>query len=82
MPYFPCSGRKERSLDELLRTVFSAAQPAWEFLEETKGRTSCPVPQVSMPFKIRKMYNLASCCMCRSGRSGDFKPLVESSQTW
>lgn len=42
---------KKRSLDELLRTVFSAPWPAWKFLEESKGGTSCPVPQVNTLFK-------------------------------
>lgn len=60
MPYFPCSGRKERSLDELLRIVFNAPQPAWKFLEETKGRTSWPVPQVNMPFKNQEYVQSSS----------------------
>lgn len=32
--------------------------------------------------RIRKMHNLTPCCVCKSGRSGDFKPPVQSSQTW
>lgn len=60
MPCFPCSEWKERSLDEVLRTVFSAPQPAWKFLEETKGTTFCPVPQVNMPFDNQENVQFSS----------------------
>ncbi|GAB0190373.1 hypothetical protein GRJ2_001502600 [Grus japonensis] len=50
----------ERSLHELLRTVFSAPQPVWKFLGETKGGTSCSVPQVNMPFENQENVQFSS----------------------
>lgn len=56
---FPCSGWKEGSFYVLLRTVFVAPKPAWKFLEEMKGRTSCPILQVKMPFENQENIQLS-----------------------
>lgn len=64
---FSLQWMKKRSLDELLRIVFSAPWPAWKFLEESKGGTSCPVPQVNTLFKNQENVQSSSLCVDLEG---------------